>query len=144
MSDNEYSKFNSQISDIHKELENLINQLNTDNIPSRDDLIKIDYTKRLEEFDIIKDRPRKRANQNNAIDEKSHINKSLQEVVQSLLSELSTNKKKNLTIIRDVFTHIEGIEEDDKEVLINSLSDANVDMIKKSISDIISAFNKKK
>ena len=142
MSVEDYQKFDTQINNLHRELQSLINQLNVETIPSREELIKADYVKKLEEFGIIK--TRKKGMQSAVLDEKSQSNKSIQEFIQSLLAQITGNKKENLKIIREIFSHLEGIEDEDKEVLISTLSEANSDTIKKSILDIISAFNGKK
>ena len=56
------------------------------------------------------------------------------------MEKISENKKKNKKILEEIFIQINEIDEDDKSVLLTTLTEADEELIRKSIIDIIKVF----
>ncbi len=137
----DFSKIDDSFRKIFEDLETLTKEIEEINIPTRSELVRNLYIKKLEETGlyfsgIMLERKKP------LIESESIVNSSKAGEINSLLKDIELNPEERDNKLKHIFNLINGISEEDKNVLINSLKDLEYSQLKDSILDIITTFLK--
>lgn len=143
MYNSDFSKIDDHFLKIFEDLKTLTKEIEEINLPTRSELVRKLYIKKLEEtglyFSGIMVEREKPLEESESI-----VNSSKAGEINSLLSELSQkieiNPEDRSSILKKIFDLIDGISEEDKKVLMNSLKDLEYNQLKESVLDIMSNF----
>ncbi len=131
-------KIESYIKNIESEIVQLLNLLTNESIPNRSTMIKRDFFKRLQEFDIIQSTEDfSRSKQSSFEDEP----RNTVEFIKSILENIPANIVERKRYLEKLLGYIGSISDYDKTVLIKSLLNESPEKIKAAISDILEAFS---
>lgn len=120
---------------IKNEIDQLIEELNIDEIPTREAMITDIYYKEFVKYDILNIR------QNSSyieIKKKKTKSELLGEFLDKLKTENDINQKNQ--ILKDIFALFDSVNNSDKEVLITSLLSSTYEEIKNNIDSLIQSF----
>ena len=139
MDNSDFSKIDDNFRKIFEDLESLSKKIEEINIPSRSELVRNLYIKKLEEtglyFSGIMIEREKPLQESESI-----VNSSKAREINSLLKKIEINPEERDSILKTIFDLIDGISEEDKNVLMDSLKDLEYSLLKDSVLDIISTF----
>ena len=135
----DFSKIDDHFLKIFEDLKTLTKEIEEINIPTRSELVRKLFIKKLEEtglyFSGIMTEREKTLQESESI-----VNSSKAGKINSLLKDIEINPEKRDTILKKIFDLIDGISGEDKNVLLDSLKDLEYSILKDSILDIISTF----
>ncbi len=137
----DFKKFNSQFEKISDEFENLLKNIKDFDeieIPSRNEQVNRNYMQKLKS--IFKNTNIYFQESENSVNNQKTMKKTNTEIINSLIDQINTEPGQKLKILREIFNLIEEISEEDKNVILLTLENSNIDEIKKSIIDIMQAF----
>jgi hypothetical protein len=120
---------------IKNEITDLIEELNIDEIPTRETIITEIYYNNLPNYDVLNFKANSRILE---INRKKSKNEILKENFEKLKNE--KDNKNKVSILKNLFALFDSIASADKEVLISTLSVVNYDEIKTSIDNLLITF----
>lgn len=135
----DFSTIDDHFQKIYEDLKNLTKEIEEINIPTRSDLVRKIFIKKLEEtglyFSGIMLERKKPLEDPNSI-----VITSKAGEINSLLKEIELKPEERESKLIQIFNLIDGISEEDKNVLLDSLKELEYSLLKDSILDIISTF----
>lgn len=120
---------------IKNEIEQLIEELNIDEIPTREAMITEIYYRELPNYDLLNFRQNSKLIE---ISKKKTKTESLKEFLEKLKFENDINRKNQ--VLKDIFSLFDTVNNSDKEVLISSLVNSSFEDIKNNINSLIQSF----
>lgn len=139
MDNSDFSKIDDYFLKIFEDLKTLTKEIEEINIPTRSELVRKLFIKKLEEtglyFSGIMTEREKTLQESESI-----VNSSKAGKINSMLKDIEINPEKRDTILKKIFDLIDGISGEDKNVLFDSLKNLEYSILKNSVLDIISTF----
>lgn len=140
MDNSDFSKIDDHFLKIFEDLKILTKEIEEMNIPTRSELVRKLFIKKLEEtglyFSGIMTESEKPLQESESI-----VNTSKAGKINALLIRTKEgNPKDRSNLLKTIFDLIDGISEEDKKVLMNSLKDLEYNQLKESVLDIMSNF----
>lgn len=140
MDNSDFSKIDDHFLKIFEDLKTLTKEIEEMNIPTRSELVRKLFIKKLEEtglyFSGIMTESEKPLQESESI-----VNTSKAGEINALLIRTKEgNPKDRSNLLKTIFDLIDGISEEDKKVLMNSLKDLEYNQLKESVLDIMSNF----
>jgi hypothetical protein len=139
MDNSDFSKIDDHFLKIFEDLKTLTKEIEEINIPTRSELVRKLFIKKLEEtglyFSGIMTEREKTLQESESI-----VNSSKAGKINSMLKDIEINPEKRDTILKKIFDLIDGISGEDKNVLFDSLKNLEYSILKNSVLDIISTF----
>lgn len=140
MDNSDFSKIDDHFLKIFEDLKTLTKEIEEMNIPTRSELVRKLFIKKLEEtglyFSGIMTESEKPLQESESI-----VNTSKAGKINALLIRTKEgNPKDRSNLLKTIFDLIDGISEEDKKVLMNSLKDLEYNQLKESVLDIMSNF----
>ena len=139
MDNSDFSKIDDNFRKIFEDLESITKRIEEINIPSRSELIRNLYIKKLEETGLYfsgilveREKP--------LLESELIVNSSKAGEINALLKKIEVNPEERDSLLKTIFDLIDGISEEDKNVLFNSLKGLEITQLKNSVLDIISTF----
>ena len=139
MDNSDFSKIDDHFLKIFEDLKTLTKEIEEINIPTRSELVRKLFIKKLEEtglyFSGIMTESEKPLQESESI-----VISSKAGEINSLLKNIEINPENKDTLLKKIFDLIDGISAEDKNVLLDSLKDLEYNQLKESVLDIISTF----
>jgi uncharacterized protein YeaO (DUF488 family) len=125
---------------ITSDMVGIIKELKSINIPKRSDIIQRFYLQDLEKYKDFGAHIEEGMNSSKKQGNQVVQNKSNKEIIELLLGKLSDDKDANNLILKQIFSKIKTISNEDKKVLMMTLVDSKPEEIRKSLEDILKIF----
>lgn len=139
MSDFNLEKIELKFKEISDDLLKIVNDINDNEIPTRESLINLLYLEEMKNYDIFYGNliNKETIGLNQKIQE---VEKSRNEIIKILLEDLKQNPEEKGSLLKKIFDSIHEISDPDKKVLLKSLENSSIEEIIKAVDNIMTAF----
>jgi len=134
----DFDKIESQIKKIETEITILLRQITSESIPNRTEMVRKDYFKQIQEYDILGEDVNIIAKPSSSLEDEP---KNTIQFIKSILLNIPEQINERQRYLEKILGYMSGISETDKSVLIQSLLNESAEKIRVALLEILQAFS---